>query len=60
MLMDYFGEELEGGWCKKYDNRLAQTMTSFKHNYNIAWHTTHVSIGDIGVCEGKIIEQSWA
>lgn len=36
MLMDYFGEELEGGWCKKYDNRLAQTMTSFKHNYNIA------------------------
>lgn len=36
MLMDYFGEELEGGWCKKYDNILAQTMTSFKHNYNIA------------------------
>lgn len=60
MLMDYFGEELEGGRCKKYDNKLAQTMTSFKHNCNIAWHTTHVSIDNTSVCEGKIIEQSWA
>lgn len=36
MLMDYFGEELEGGRCKKYDNKLAQMMASFKHNCNIA------------------------